>query len=72
MHIPERWGIIQFSADPINTTTYIPDPYLYISFSFQLFCFLFLYCIYIYILMSSLILDHTLDPTFSASTSILC
>jgi len=27
MHIPERWGIIQFSADPVNTTTYTPDPF---------------------------------------------
>lgn len=27
MHIPERWGIIQFSTDPVNTTEYVPDPH---------------------------------------------
>jgi len=27
MHIPERWGFIQFSTDPINTTIFNPDPH---------------------------------------------
>jgi len=27
MHIPERWGIIQFSDEPVNTTAYVPDPH---------------------------------------------
>jgi len=27
MHIPEKWGIIQFSSSPVNTTSFVPDPY---------------------------------------------
>ncbi|CAH1239710.1 Hypp5872 [Branchiostoma lanceolatum] len=26
MHLPERWGIIQFSTDPVNTTKFQPSP----------------------------------------------
>jgi len=26
MHIPERWGFIQFSRQPVNTTKWVPDP----------------------------------------------
>jgi len=27
MHLPERWGFIQFSEEAVNTTEFVPDPY---------------------------------------------
>jgi len=27
MHVPEKWGIIQFSTDRVNSTSFIKDPY---------------------------------------------
>jgi len=27
MHLPEKWGFIQFSADAVNSTAFVPDPY---------------------------------------------
>jgi len=27
MHLPEKWGFVQFSSDPVNHTTFQPDPH---------------------------------------------